>query len=202
MASDLSIVKAALVRLGMTPIDTMLEESSAGTIVRIIYPDLKRAILSMYPWRFSMGKRKLARLAESPLGDYQYAYQLPSDRITGPFTVFTTESIGAKPYRGFEIFEDKLYAGATEIWIDYQYEPLADKFPPYFAELLTNATAAEIANAITDQNSKAELYHIKAWGSPSEGGRGGWFRLATSRDSQQQPPQVIEDFALIEARFS
>lgn len=202
MASDLAIIKSALVRLGAKPIDSMEEESSTGIIIRTVYPDLKRSILTMYPWRFSMTKRQLGLVIAEPLNEYRYTFQLPSDRLAGPYGAFSSGRIGVPPLRRYEIFSDKLFADQPEIWIDYQYEPPSSRWPAYFVELVTLALAGEVANAVTDISAKAELYHLKAWGQPSEQMRGGQFRIATSRDSQQQPPQVIEDFALIEARFS
>lgn len=202
MPNDIEIAKAALVRLGEVPIDSFDEETETARTLNVVYDQLTENLLSLYPWRFTLRKRQLARLVTAPINEWRYSYQLPSDRLTGPYAVFDTASIGARPLQRYEIFEDKLYADEAKIWIDYQAKPATTTWPPYFVELVTLALASEIALPVTGSTSLSAEMAQKAWGTPSENRTGGQYRQARAKDSQQQPPQEITSFPLVDARFS
>ncbi len=51
-----------------------------------------------------------------------------------------------------------------------------------------------------DQMSKAEYCRARVEGRVADAGRGGLLREAMNVDSRGKPPQVIEDFSLIDVR--
>jgi len=122
--------------------------------------------------------------------------------IAGPFAVFNTASTGARAVQDWEIFEDKLYTDHLIIYIDYRFRVAESKMPEWFVELLVLAVAAAIAKPVTDETSTAQMMHEAAYGVPSDNGRGGMFAVASFTNSQLNPPPQIEDFTLIDARFS
>ena len=73
--------------------------------------------------------------------------------------------------------------------------------PNYFIRLLRTALASEIAFVITDQISKADYFRALTYGTPADSGRGGLMREAMNVDSRGKPPQVIEDYSLIDVRY-
>jgi hypothetical protein len=87
------------------------------------------------------------------------------------------------------------------VWIDYQYRPEPAIFPPYFVRLLKMALAAEFAEPITDQITKADYYHGKAYGTPSENMRGGLVRVAINIDGADRPSQNIQEFPIADIRY-
>ena len=94
-----------------------------------------------------------------------------------------------------------MYTNLEEVWSDYKYRPEPAIFPPYFVRLLKMALAAEFAEPITDQITKADYYHGKAYGSPSENMRGGLVRVAINIDAAGQPTQNIQEFPIADIRY-
>jgi len=67
--------------------------------------------------------------------------------------------------------------------------------------LLKMALAAEFAEPVTDQIAKADYYHAKAYGSPSENMRGGLVRVSINIDGADRPAQQIQEFPISDIRF-
>jgi hypothetical protein len=76
----------------------------------------------MYPWSFSFKKVQLARTINTPVNEWKYEYQLPSDRIGPPRAAFNSDQAGARPFTSWEIYGDKLLTNetATAMSIDGQ----------------------------------------------------------------------------------
>lgn len=199
--TDLSICSDALIMLGAAPISSFTEGTDAAQACDRLYPDLRDTILSSYPWSWSYQKLQLARLSTAPLNEWLYAYQLPGDMLSGVRALFASSGTNEQPLRyGWEIYGDQIYTNLTTVYIDYQATIDESKMPNYFIHLLRTAMAAELAMVITDQVSKSDYYRSLAYGMPSDNGRGGLFRQSMNIDSRGQPPQIIEDYSLIDVR--
>lgn len=199
--TSLSICSDALIILGAQPISSFTEGSDAAQACDRLYPDLRDSLLSRYPWSWSYKKVQLARLATSPVTEWNYAYQLPGDIISGVRALFNTADTFGMPLRyGWELYGDQVYTNEEKVYIDYQATVSESKMPYYFVHLLRTAMAGELGMIITDQISKADYYRSLAFGTPGENGRGGLFREAMNIDSRGQPSHVIEDYSLIDVR--
>lgn len=199
--TDLSICSDALILLGASPLSSFTEGTDAAQACDRLYPDLRDGLLARYPWSWSYKKIKLARLATAPLNEFEYAYQLPGDLLSGVQAVFETSSSNQKPLNdGWEIYGTELYTDLETVYIDYQATVDESLMPHYFVHLLRTAVAAELSITITDQASKADYFRALAFGTPGENGRGGLFREAVNIDSRGRLPQIIEDYALIAVR--
>lgn len=199
--TSLSICSDALIMLGAQPISSFTEGSDAAQACDRLYPDLRDSLLSRYPWSWSYQKTQLARLATAPISEWDYAYQLPGDMLSGVRALFNTADTFGMPLRyGWEIYGDQVYTNEETVYIDYQSSVNESKMPSYFVHLLRHAMAGELGMVITDQISKADYFRSLAFGTPGENGRGGLFREAMNIDSRGQLPQVIEDYSLIDVR--
>jgi hypothetical protein len=199
--TSLSICSDALIMLGAQPISSFTEGSDAAQACDRLYPDLRDSLLSRYPWSWSYQKTQLARLATAPISEWDYAYQLPGDMLSGVRALFNTADTFGMPLRyGWEIYGDQVYTNEETVYIDYQSSVNESKMPYYFVHLLRHAMAGELGMVITDQISKADYFRSLAFGTPGENGRGGLFREAMNIDSRGQLPQVIEDYSLIDVR--
>lgn len=147
-----------------------------------------------------MKKVQLARHTDVPTNEWKYAYQLPSDRIGGPFAVFDSVANGAQPAKEFEIFADKIFSNYETMYCDYPFKPSESAFPAYFTEFVVLAIASVVAIPVTDQTTTAKFYDQLAYGLPSENRAGGQLARARYSDSSQQPPQILEDYTLIDVR--
>jgi hypothetical protein len=204
--TQVSICNKALILLGAESITSFADGSLSAAACSNIYPEVKATTLALYPWSFSIAKIQLARDTATPNTEYTYQYVLPSDLLTGvPRAVFVSSSPGAAVYKKWEIGRSDLglpvlMTEATEIYIDYQQSVSEGQMPSYFVQLLVYQLSWHLAEIITDQIGKLQLWKTEAVGTPSEGGRGGYFRQAVNIDSAGQTPQVIADYMLVEVR--
>jgi len=199
--TKLSIVSDALIMLGASPLSSFADGTDEAQVGDRLYDDVRDTILMQYPFSWTLKKVKLARLAEAPINEWKYKYQFPGDMLGNPRAVFSTNAVGANPVRDFEIYSGGVFTSLEEVFIDYQFRPEPANFPPYFVRLLKTALAAEFAEPITDQITKAEYYHSKAYGSPSENMRGGLMRVAINIDGASQPSQNIQEFPIADIRY-
>src|SRR6056297_968267 len=199
--TKLSICSDALILLGASPLSSFSEGTDAAQICDRIYDDLKDSIIASYPWSWSLKKVKLARLTETPNSEWRYLYQLPGDTLAGVRAVFNSNNPGIRPIAyGWEIIDNKIQTNEEDIWVDYQYAPGESLLPTYFVQLLKYAMAAEIAEAVTDQITKADYFERSAYGTPTENRRGGYMRVAMNIDGGSKHAERIEDFPLIAVR--
>tara|TARA_R100001440_G_scaffold4404_1_gene9999 strand:+ start:3146 stop:3715 length:570 start_codon:yes stop_codon:yes gene_type:complete len=187
--------------LGAKPLSSFSEGTDAAQICDRLYDDIRDSTIGMHPWTFSFKKTQLARTTTTPVNEFKYEYQLPGDRLNNVRAVFTSGTSGARPIQyGWEVMGDKLLSSEEEIYVDYQYPTPEAELPTYFIQLLKYMMAWNIAETVTDQITKADYFKTQAVGTPSENMRGGFFRVATSIDSQNRQTEAIEDYSLISVR--
>lgn len=199
--TKLSICSDALIMLGASPLSSFSDGTDEAQVADRLYDDVRDTIIMQYPYSWTIQKTKIARLADTPINEWKYKYQLPGDMLGNPKAVFNTSSVGANSIRDFEIYSAGLFTNLEDVWIDYQYLPEPAEFPPYFVRLLKTALAAEFAEPITDQITKADYFHSKAYGAPSDNMRGGLVRVAINIDGADQPPKSIQEFPISDIRF-
>lgn len=199
--TKLSICSDALIMLGAAPLSSFADGTDEAQIADRLYDDLLNTLLMQYPYSWSIKKVQLSRLVDDPINEWKYKYQLPGDILGNPKAVFESSAIGAPPLNNFEIYSAGLYTNYEQVWIDYQFSPQPSAFPPYFVRLLRTALAAEFAEPITDQITKADYFFKMAYGSPSENMRGGLTRVAMNIDGVDRPQQSINDFPLTDIRY-
>lgn len=199
--SALSICSDALLLLGAAPISSFNEGTDEANVCDRLYADVRDTTLQIYPWSFSFKKAQLARTINTPVNEWRYEYQLPSDRIGPPRAAFTSGQVGARPFQEWEIYGDKLLTNAESIYIDYQYSVGESNMPVWFVQLLKYQMAWHLAEPITDQVSKTDYWKTVALGTPGENNRGGFMRTAMNIDGQGNTPQAIEDYSLVAVRY-
>ena len=198
--SDLKVCSDALILLGASPISSFNQGTTSANVCDRIYPDLKKSTLQSFPWSFSFKKVQLARTINTPVNQYKYEYQLPSDRLGTIRRAYNSTAIGSSSFTDWIIQGDKLLTNQETVVIDYQYLPTESEMPSYFIQLLKYMMAWHLADPITDQISKTQQWQITAVGSPGENGRGGYFRTAMVIDGQGNTSAAFEDFSLIAVR--
>lgn len=199
--TDVSICSEALILLGQTAITSFDDGTAGAGAASKIYPKVKSSTLGMYPWTFTLAKVQLGQLSATPTNVWQYAYQLPSQMLTGvPRRVFASDNVGATVIKEYEIQGNQLLTDQTKIYVDYQQVVNEQAMPDYFVKLLTYQMAWHLAIPITDQATMLDTYRTIALGPLSESGRGGYFRTATSIDSAGQSTTIIGDYLLTEVR--
>ena len=79
--SDIALCSRALIKIGAAPIQSFTDGTAESEIAGALFPHTRDALLSAYSWSFATTQTQLPQLAESPLADYSYAYQLPNDYL-------------------------------------------------------------------------------------------------------------------------
>jgi len=76
-------------------------------------------------------------------------------------------------------------------------------WPAYFESLAVWGLAAELCVPITENGAQAERLHVKAFGNPSDSGKGGMFMSAAQADEVGRPTESLLDDSdpMTEARF-
>ena len=204
--TDVSICNKALVFLGANKITSFSDASAAADACNILYKEVKASTLAMYSWTFTLGKATLAQETTSPTNEWTYQYALPNDMLSGvPRAVRASTTAGSPLIKNWEIGQSSnggtvLFSDETTITIDYQKDVNEGALPSYFITLLAYQLAWHLAETMTDQTTKVELWRSIALGPPGEGRRGGDCRQAVSTDSAGQTPGVISDYMLTELR--
>lgn len=181
MATNFDIISQALILIGEAPISSF-SEGTAGLVADQMYTITLDGLLTSHRWRFATGKQALNRLTDSPLNDYKYAFQLPSQMLM---------LINAQHNPRYEIYEDKLYTEMSSISIDYIFRPAESKFPQYFIEALAARLAETFALSITNNQKMREAMGELA---------GRRFQESIFKDSQGRPPTAIQHRPFVDIR--
>lgn len=186
--SDIALCSKALAKLGAEAISSFEDGSYEAEVATSLYGSTRDALLSSYPFSFASGQRSIPKLTTTPVADFGYAYQLPSDFLRALSVGTGTEGRGIE----YRISERRIHADAGDtIILTYIFRPDESTFPPFFDQCLIAHLAAEFCIPITDSTSRADLMAGLAEKS---------FRGAKLIDSQQQTPVALEDFTLIDVR--
>lgn len=185
--TDLGICSNALLKLGAESITSYQDGTAEAEISSSLYPLIRDGLLSSYPWKFAIAQKKLIRLAEVPVADYQYAYLLPNDFLR----IISAGQRGRGQGIEYSISENRLHTNVGEVVLSYIFRPDESRFPAFFCEALVARLAAEFCLPLTESTSRAELLS-----KTSEE----LIKRARLIDSQQSTPQKFEDYTLVEAR--
>lgn len=185
--SDIGLCSRALARIGAHPITSFADGTAEAEISGLLYGPARDALLSAYGWSFATGQIALTQLSTPPVADYRYAYQLPTDFLRA------LSAGGSGRGRGldFRISRGALHTDAESVILTYIFRPEEEEFPPYFDVALIARLSAEFCIPVTEGTSRAEaLFNL----ADQE------FARARQIDAQQDTPNKIEDFSLIDAR--
>lgn len=185
--TSINICSRALSKLGVEGIVSFEDGTAEAEIAQSLYSLIRDGLLSSYPWSFAVAQKRLPRLKDAPVADYQYVYQMPNDYLR-----IISAGSGARG-RGIEyrISGNTLQTNSSEVIITYIYRVLEEDFPPFFCEVLTSKLAAEFCLSLLDDNAKANGLAKKAEDDIGK---------ARLIDAQQATPKKFEDFTLLEVR--
>lgn len=181
-STDIKIASNALLLLGHQPIASFDEPTAGAEVASNLYESSYKTLLTQYRWRFATKKAVAARLAQSPLDDYTYMYQIPTDCL---YLISTDD-------RDYEIYGDKIYSNYSTLNIEYIYDVTPDKLPAYYVKMFEFFLASQFATPITGDLNKADMYY-KMYEKQ--------LRIAKYTDSSQRPNGVIESNPYVDVRY-
>lgn len=192
MATDVTIVNAALIRLGETTITALSDDTKPARLANAIYGDVRDAVTRAHPWNFALARAELTANANAPTWGYDNAYDLPGDP-DHCLRVLTIE--GEDEHAGRWTVEGRQILSNLSAPIQITYlrrisEP--DDTDPLFREALSARLARELAEPLGKstslQQAMAEFYGAK-------------LREARSADGQEGTPDVLVADTWLSARF-
>tara|TARA_R110002012_G_scaffold57915_1_gene149596 strand:+ start:19421 stop:20035 length:615 start_codon:yes stop_codon:yes gene_type:complete len=146
--TKVDIAARALVMIGASPISSFTDDSTEGLVTNNIYEEIVEATLTRHRWRFATGQKQLSLLTTTPVGRWEYAYQMPTDPLVLQIITVTSSDV-VIPYNRYE---DKIYVdgyGSTStVVMDYIFRQDESKFPPYFRLALEYKLASIYAGAV------------------------------------------------------
>lgn len=186
--TNIGICSNALLKIGAEGITSYEDGTAEAEIAYSLYPMVRDALLSSYPWSFAKAQKTLPRLSNVPVADYQYAYLLPND-----FLRVISAGSGMRS-RGIEyrVYENRLHTNSPTVILNYIFRPYESTFPAFFCEALIARLAAEFCLPLTESTSRAEMLGKLADDITTR---------ARLIDAQQASPRTFEDFSLMEVRL-
>lgn len=182
MLTAVALCARALLKLGAMPITSLTDDRTEATIANMLYASTRNNLLVQYPWRFAVAQLALVPLQAQPLSEFTYAFQLPADFLRA------LDVSGHVPYR---VMRNTLQTNSADILLRYIYQPDESQFPQHFQAALVARLAAEFCLPLTENTSRADLLSNRA---DQE------FMRAKRVDTQQDTPNALQDFSLINAR--
>jgi len=143
--SKISICSNALILLGDRPISSFDEPGAGAQTASNLYESSYINLLSTHRWRFATKKAQLSKLSTTPLNQYQYQYQLPTDMVA---------MITDYPIDDYELYGDKLYSNNGTISIDYVYRLDEAQLPLWFTKTMEFYLAMQFAIPVTGNSSR------------------------------------------------
>lgn len=180
--SKIGLISKALILLGEKPASSLTEDRHGVTVGVNLFELLYETELQANSWRFNMKKASLSRLNVTPVNQYTYAYQIPTDCLL-PRYVY--------PASNYEIYGDRIYTNDSSVDLDYQFKPEVSALPAYFALLLTYALARDMAGPVTESEAKVKEFMSKY---PVQRDR------AMYADAQARPATMIVDSPFVDVR--
>lgn len=185
--NDIALCSRALIRIGAAPITSFADGTAESEIAAALFDPACEALLSAYGWSFATGQVALTELEDAPAADYTKAFQLPNDYLRA----LSAGSGGAGRGLNYRISRGELHTDAESVVLTYIFRPEEEEFPPYFNAALIARLAAEFCIPITESTSRAEGLARLADRE---------FERARQIDAQQDSPNRLERFSLIDAR--
>ncbi len=185
MTSPVEICNRALTKLGDRPILTLSDDNERARACARLYEVSRDAVLRDHPWNFAVQRAELAALEEKPVWGFKSQFELPTDCLR----VLWVD--GNYPWRieGRRVLSN--LEGALRIsYIRRVEDP--NVFDSLFVEALAARLALELAESLTQSNSKRQ--------AAGEGYQLALIR-ARSIDAQENPAEEAECDPWIRARF-
>lgn len=185
--SDIGLCARALIKIGAAPITSFDDGTAESEIAGALFAPVRDSLLSAYPWTFASGQLELTKLSEAPIADYQNAFQLPTDYLRA----ISAGNGGRGRGINYRIARGALHTNQEEVTLSYIFRPEEEEFPPFFDMAVIARLAAEFCIPVTESTSRASaLYRL----ATQEFGR------ARQVDAQQDTPNHLENFTLIDVR--
>lgn len=193
MASQVSIVNRALVKLGESTVLLLTDNVKQARTMAAIFDDTRDAELRANRWKFAIKRAQLSALVDAPQFGYSYQYELPDDYLAlvqvGEFYVRT----GMKQRAPWSIEGRRLLTDqAAPLAIRYVSRVTdTSQFDALFVDSLACRLAMEACEALTQSDTKFQ--RVAAMRAEA-------LKQALRVDAIENPPDELPDGTWLESR--
>lgn len=188
--TPIKICSRASLLIGGDAIQSFEDGSAESSVAAAVYEDMALSTLTNTRWRFASDQAILNRLASSPTGRWDSAYQLPAECI-----MVSAVTINEFPIE-YDTYGRKIFCNAVEtdvVIADYIFRADESTWPPYFTVAMQYVMAGVLATSVARDATLAGMMDAKA---------DYYLRLARSRDSQSQTTRKLNTSRFIAERRS
>ena len=151
----LSMLSAALVLCGEKPLNSLTDPRYGAQVGAALFDMVYENELQAVTWRFSCKKAALSQINATPINEWQYAWQIPTDCLS------MIGFWGVGPDKLYEIYGNVIYTNINSnpsiqpasLIAEYQFKPDPSTIPSYFSLLVTLALAKHMCKPITESDS-------------------------------------------------
>ena len=151
--TSVDLCSKALLLIGANAIQSFQDGSRESDVCSSIYGLVRDTLLTNRLWGFSIEQRDLARLYETPLRDWKYAYALPTE-------ILRIRKVSNS--KDFQVVKGKLYSNNPTLSVDCQVAIDAAEMPPYFQTALISELASKLAVSLLGDTTKHNLFSAMA----------------------------------------
>lgn len=141
MASKIDICNYALKRCGGNTIISLSDNTESGRLANLYYDQTRRELLREFQWAFAKKRANLTLLTSTPVMDYDYEFQLPSDCLR---VLFLNQKRDNYEIEGRKLLSDNNQASILYI-SDVEEE---GQFDPLFVKALSYNLATKFSWAL------------------------------------------------------
>lgn len=186
--SRIDLCSRALLKIGASVISSLEDGTAEADVAANLYDYVRDALLSAHPWNFATTRKKLAVLSRNDDSEFANSFALPADCLR-VLSAGSGESGAGLVYR---LYGGCLHANASDVVLTYVFRANEADDPPFFSKVLITYLAAEFCIPLTDSTSRWESLHKLADAE---------LRNAKLIDAQEETPQSIQDYCLVESRY-
>lgn len=187
MATKLSICSSASLLLGHRPITAFDGSTDVARLSDALFDSTRDSALRSHPWNCATKRVSITADATAPTFDYQYRFAIPSDYVR----ILQVGELGFE--EDYVIEAGWILANVDPILVRYIYKNTdPSTYDPLLVEALEYAMAAKMAFPLTGSASMQQAMENKFQQV---------LKRARAVDGQDNPPETMGDFYLVNARF-
>jgi hypothetical protein len=194
MASEVSICSNALLMLGAKPINSFEEAvivngTNRAQLCANLWDVERDNILRSHPWNCATKRAVLSPETAGPAFEYRYQFALPGDFLR----VCSINQYPADKY-DYRIEGRKLLCDEQAVYLRYIWRNQdVSSWDAMLIKVAQAHMAHVLAMPITGQITVRDSFAIELRGL---------MQSARTVDAQEEPPETLGDFPLLEARYS
>lgn len=184
-ATAVSICSNALLDLGAQTINALDEASERARLCSNLYETVRDDMLRAHPWNCAIKRVQLAPDAGAPEFGYSHRFTLPGDWL---------RTLSVENVTDYAIEGRCILCNAAALNLRYVFRNANEStWDAALVRVMTLAMAARMAYAITQSTSKQQLCMQELEFE---------LRKARAIDGQEEPPETLGDFPLLQSRYS